>query len=518
MQTLHSFKASHRVLLLQWANQPRDHSDSAQNAAYGEIVEAYEATAIWARRVQAALFPRGVVAKRSSPTDQGQKFKPYTWTRIYPRADAPRQLAYTVGIDSDGEFCVKLDTVSTGGKMRQLYEAIHGGDHGASPIAAVLPFEEGMNLSLEGLTAWSLKAIESFDPGYDELARRIGLTSGALRLVDDAQRSTEAFRRWADVMAEGAQRRGAVLALPKHKVVFKETASSPLATQLGLDPRGVEWGVEINEPSRTGDYNALSAIGEDDCGGLYLLRQGWLRGRRSAPDIREDAFLAATGLEPAAVFATGKAEKRRWFIVANLDGPPEAIRRETARFADLCWLARSRSPGSVLDPSFDEGNLRDEQDLEDEAGGSEAGGWFTRSGSDAREPERYRLRHGEVWIALTERLAAAGIIYRKRRRHGFEIDLEIERPGASSLLIEIKAGGGASSLHAGIGQLYLYRKLIRRLEDAEPVLLMEGGVSPAVGHAVKALGVALHHYDFREGPTKPEINFSPEFLALCGVT
>ena len=120
-------------------------------------------------------------------------------------------------------------------------------------------------------------------------------------------------------------------------------------------------------------------------------------------------------------------------------------------------------------------------------------------------------------MALTERLAAAGIPYRKRRRLGFEIDLEIDRPGGSSLLIEIKAGGGASSLHTGIGQLYLYRKLIGRLANAEPVLLTEARVTPAVAAAIKALGVALHHYDIQESGEVPVITFDPEFLALCGL-
>lgn len=517
MQTQHGFKTSHPALLAHWANQPRDHSNAAQNAAYREIVEAYEATAAWARHVQAALFPQGTVFKRSSPTDQAQKFKPYTWTRIYPRTDAPKKLAYTVGIDSGGEFCVKLDTVSADREMRERYVAIRGGDHASSPISAVLPFQEGMNLSLEGLTAWAVKAVGSFEPGYGELARRIGVSPGPLRLVNDSQRLTAAFRRWADVMADGALRRGALLMLPKHKIVFQETAALPIATRLGLDPRGVEWGVEINEPSKAGDYNVLSAIGEDDSGGLYLLRQGWLRGRRSAPDIREEAFTAATGLQPAEVRATGGAEKRRWFLVAHLDSPPETIRRETARFADLCWLARSPTPVDTPPVHTVGAGFDEDGDVDNQIGRVESGGWFIRSGSEAREPERFRLRHGEVWIALTARLAAAGVTYRKRGQHGFEIDLEIDRPSAPPLLIEIKSGGGASTLHTGIGQLYLYRKLVRRLESAEPVLLMEGHVTAPVRKAVKALGVALHHYEFRETTDEPEITFSPDFLALCGV-
>ncbi|WP_312733835.1 hypothetical protein [Brevundimonas sp.] len=145
-------------------------------------------------------------------------------------------------------------------------------------------------------------------------------------------------------------------------------------------------------------------------------------------------------------------------------------------------------------------------------------GCFTRAPSDAREAERFRLRHGEVWLALTALLGASDVAYRKRREHGFEIDLEVDRPGSPSLLIEIKAGGGAAPLHAGVGQLHLYRKLIPQIEDSAPVLLIEGRVAPAVGSAVEALGIALHHYVFEIENEQPKITFSPKFLALCGIS
>lgn len=74
---------------------------------------------------------------------------------------------------------------------------------------------------------------------------------------------------------------------------------------------------------------------------MHLLRQGWLRGRRSAPDIREQEFAEKTGLAAIPVAATGKAAARRWFLVASLDDPPERIRRTTARFVGLCERTRT---------------------------------------------------------------------------------------------------------------------------------------------------------------------------------
>lgn len=505
------FHPDHFTLLQRWNAVPRDKTDPDQNAAYDRLVEAYEATAAWAYGVRDSLFPQGWVRKLSKPTDQAQKFKPYTWVRIYPRRDAPTALAYTVGIDSDGAFCVKIDTVNQHGPVRRRYEALHGGDHQTSPFAAVLSAEQGLRLAREDLVAWSVEAIGRFEPSYDTLARELGLLDTPIRLVIAPDASRAGFQRWVDTMMEGASHRGAVLALAEHRVFLRSTASGPrVAMKLGLDPRGAEWAVEINEPAVAGDFNVLSAIGGDETGGRFLLRQGWLRGRRDTPDVREDEFIARTGLAPTAVEATGRAAKRRWFIVANLDDPPEAIRRETARFVDLCWTARTPL-------SSDEEDGADEDDGAALAA-AETGGFFTVGPRAATDPRVVRLLQGEVWSALAETLSARGISYRKWiRKGGYAIDMEIDRVGDKPIILEIKSGTSASDLHTGIGQLYLYRQLFRRLGKHLPVLLLDGPVPAPVRRAVERLDVQLHHYT-REGEGDAQrIVFSPAFLALCGV-
>ena len=507
------FRSEHFALLQRWSAAPRDTSDPNQNVAYSRLVEAYEATAAWGYGLRDSLFARGWVRKLSKPTDQSQKFKPYTWARIYPRPGAPKALAYTVGVDAVGEFCVKIDTVEQRGHVRRRYEALHGGDQRLSPFAAVLPAERGLRLSREDLIAWSVDEISRFEPSYDTLARELGLLDAPMHLVTAPDVSRSAFQCWANAMTEGAVQRGAVLALPAHRVFLRQTANKPLvAMKLGLDPRGGEWGVEINEPAAAGDFNILSAVGEDATGGHFLLRQGWLRGRRPAPDIREAEFMARTGLTPATVEVTGRAVRRCWFIVANLDDPPEAIRRETARFVDLCWAARTPSPMDAADESE-----ADEGDGERLAA-AETGGFFTVGPREARDARTVRLLQGDVWSALAETLSAHGIRYRKWvRKGGYEIDMEIDRSAGEPIILEIKSGTSASDLHTGIGQLHLYRQLFKRLQQDLPVLLLDGSVPPPVQRAVDRLGIHLHHYQ-REGEGDAErITFSPAFLALCGV-
>lgn len=338
----HGIRPEHFALLAQLDGVARTSGDPAQDRAYDDLVEAYEATAAWARAVQQRLFPEGMVRKLSRPTDMAQKFKPYTWVRIYPRRTAPKALAYTVGIDAAGEFCVKLDTVQmTGTSVRDRYDELRHNDNHLSPFAAIIPANEGMAMSFEALVDWSIDAIGRFEPSYDALALDLGLIEPRMRLITDPAQSRAAFGRWAEVMAGGALGAG-VVQVPDHKVWMKAADAAPgIDARLGVDPSGSEWAVEINAPPQPGDHNRLSGIAEDSSGGLHLLRQGWLRGRRPAPDIREEEFARLTGLTPVPVAATGRAAARRWFLVASLDDPPKRIRRTTARFVQRCEAARN---------------------------------------------------------------------------------------------------------------------------------------------------------------------------------
>ena len=342
----HRFRAEHFALLAKLDGVARTIDDPAQDAAYATLVEAYEATADWARAVRQRLFPAGRIRKLSKPTNMAGNFKHYTWVRIYPRKTAPKALAYTVGIDAAGEFCVKLDTVQiNGSETRRRYDQLRGHDNHDSPFASIISAEEGLARSFEQLVDWSIDAIGDFEPGYDELALELGMIEPRMRLITDERRSREAFTYWAGTVANGKP--DTVTKVPGHNIwVRANDSQAGVDARLGVDPAGKEWAVEINAPPQPGDHNRLSAIAEDDSGGLHLLRQGWLRGRRLAPDIREPQFAQSTGLREVPVFAVGRAAARRWFLVASLDDPPERIRRTTARFVERCHVVRGGTVGN----------------------------------------------------------------------------------------------------------------------------------------------------------------------------
>lgn len=173
------FTSDHFKLLNLWKGQPRDDSNPEQNRAYDELKKAYALTEAWAHKVRELLFPLGQVEVRKRPTNQGNHFASYNWAKIYPSPDAPRELAYTVGIGAEEGFVVKIDTVGLddSNPTRHAYLNVRGMTYNGSPIVAVLSPHEGLEKSVGELAAWSVDAIKGFKLRYSDVADRLKLSS-----------------------------------------------------------------------------------------------------------------------------------------------------------------------------------------------------------------------------------------------------------------------------------------------------------------------------------------------------
>jgi len=171
------FTSDHFKLLNKWKGQKRDESNPEQNRAYEELKKAYEVTEAWANKLKAELFPVGRVEIRKRPTNQGNNFAGYNWAKIYPSSEAPKELAYTVGIDANDGFVVKIDTVGLDDSdaTRKAYLALRGTYDNTSPFIAKLPAADGMEKSLDQLVTWSVEAIRNFKLRYDEVVAKLSL-------------------------------------------------------------------------------------------------------------------------------------------------------------------------------------------------------------------------------------------------------------------------------------------------------------------------------------------------------
>jgi len=171
------FTSDHFKLLNRWKEQKRDDSNPEQNRAYEDLKKAYEVTEAWADKVKEALFPVGFVEIRKRPTTQGNHFAAYNWAKIYPSSEAPKELAYTVGIGADYGFVVKIDTVGLdeSNATRRAYLELRGAYDNTAPFVTKLPAVEGLEKSLDELAAWSVEAIRNFKLRYDEVVAKLGL-------------------------------------------------------------------------------------------------------------------------------------------------------------------------------------------------------------------------------------------------------------------------------------------------------------------------------------------------------
>ncbi|TAU81964.1 hypothetical protein ELH50_01255 [Rhizobium ruizarguesonis] len=506
----HGFTFQHFTLLDYWGGRARQKGLPENDQAYEILHDAYEATARWAQLLQEQYFPQGRRKILQRPTDQSNKFKPYTWARIYPTLNSPQQLAYTVGIDAVGEFCVKIDTVNAPSKLRAKYEAVRGPNYQDSAISAVISPDTGLAMSLEDLVDWSAQQISQFGMTYSEVAYKLELVSPALQLVTDQQRTKTCFEQWLACLVDGAEQLDSMWWQRDRNVFFRHALEGDrIEVELGLDPHGRNWAVQINEPRVAGSNNPTASIAVDQTGARFLLRQGRLQpNARRAVVVKGNEFVRMTGLRPVEI--DGTLGRREWFLVAALDEPAGAIRRKTADFVERCWavyIPEGAATGKPFPSSFGDQTSKEEK-----------GGSYVVPAKQAIDEKLVTRRHGDVWRALTSLLSTHGLnnYWKGRTDGGFEIDLEVIPPKRAPLLIEIKTGTATSDIYTGLGQLLLYRRLFPHLTDHHPVLLVPEGIRPQMRDAILACGVFPHTYQL-DASDADAVEFSADFLAICGV-
>jgi len=171
------FTSDHFKLLNRWKGQKRDESNPDQSRAYDELKKAYEVTEAWAEELKKKFFPEGRVDIRKRPTTQGNNFAAYNWAKIYPAPDSPKELAYTVGIEADENFVVKIDTVGIDENhpVRRAYLTLRGSYDNSSPIIAKLSATEGLEKSMPNLVEWSINAIRGFKLRYPEVVAKLNI-------------------------------------------------------------------------------------------------------------------------------------------------------------------------------------------------------------------------------------------------------------------------------------------------------------------------------------------------------
>jgi len=144
--------------------QAWDKNDPDKVADKVILKKAYDKTDYWMNQVAKKAFGVAQTRINRSVTNQAQKFESYNWGKIYPSLIEKEvgELAYTVGMQSDGIFRIKIDTV---GNCPGRQDYLNYRD--ANEISLSIPMEEGLSLGWNKLIERSADFIAKVMPHYN---------------------------------------------------------------------------------------------------------------------------------------------------------------------------------------------------------------------------------------------------------------------------------------------------------------------------------------------------------------
>lgn len=299
------FTSNHFKLLNRWKGQKRDESNPEQNRAYADLKNAYEVTEAWAQKVRGELFPVGRVDIRKRPTNQGNNFAGYNWAKIYPSPEAPRELAYTVGIDAEAGFVVKIDTVGLddSNATRRAYLGLRGAYDNTAPFVATLPAAEGLEKSLDQLVAWSIEAIRNFRLRYDEVVANLNLGQ-ALSDEDllnhfDGKPAFQTFRAsWS----------------PQDKALFCRLARA--VHSAGLDWWHMGKGIQLRFGRKNpGSERAVGVLGV--IRGTRTRKLSWARQVGDVPKLNREPLTQELVGQVEAALSAARSSLDEWLVLEN---------------------------------------------------------------------------------------------------------------------------------------------------------------------------------------------------------
>lgn len=345
-----------------------------------------------------------------------------------------------------------------------------------------------------------------------ELALAGRLPVRRLEMMPELSDVDAALGVWLEALRQGSRPdKGSRLWMNEEMVMLKASASDKRASafdvQLGVHSSGKPWSVEINAPGAPADPNGLVSVATDTEGRRFILRQGRLRPNPDSDgEVEGVKFRTLSGLEPVVVTGAVSKIARDWYVVADIDGSAEEIRRQTGEFVHACARARLLSKGLILP-----------QPAPPTLASDEKGGVFVKPAKDAT-PEKEILRlQGEVWFALRRIVEGAGFdLVKLRHEAGYEVD-GIILGGPSRILVEIKTGASAADIYEGVGQLVLYSRMLD-LSNHRRVLLLPGKPSATLVSAVEAEGLMIWTYKATKNGKAVDVEFSKAFLSECGLS
>lgn len=153
-----------------------DRAKPEVNKYYDILKLAYEKLHYLTEIVQKEVFTKGKFNLLKKPTNQANYFQGYIWSKIYPTSkdNEDKWLAFTIGLDSDFHFNIKIDTVGLADTDKKRIEYLKKrGDFYNSKIVN-RPKSDAFN-NWDDLIDYCISTIKNLESDYYDLKKATAL-------------------------------------------------------------------------------------------------------------------------------------------------------------------------------------------------------------------------------------------------------------------------------------------------------------------------------------------------------
>ncbi|MEZ7507264.1 hypothetical protein [Flavobacterium sp. Arc2] len=171
------FKEKEFVLLHETNGKLCNRSIPEFDKAYIALKEAYNKVEYWTKQVQQIILPHGLIKINKRPTNQVNNFDGYLWSKLYPTSKDLEEewLAFTLGLDKNFNYIVKIDTVGLKNGDKLDYYVNKRGDFHNSPLVKIIKYEDNKVQDWQGLIDFTVGSITDLMNDYNFIKKHFSI-------------------------------------------------------------------------------------------------------------------------------------------------------------------------------------------------------------------------------------------------------------------------------------------------------------------------------------------------------
>lgn len=171
------FKEKEFILLHETNGKLCNRSIPEFDKAYIALKEAYNKVEYWTKQVQQIILPHGLIKINKRPTNQANNFDGYLWSKLYPTSKDLEEewLAFTLGLDKNFNYIVKIDTVGLKNGDKLDYYINKRGDFHNSPLVKIIKYDDHKVQDWQGLIDFTVNSINDLMNDYNFIKKHFSI-------------------------------------------------------------------------------------------------------------------------------------------------------------------------------------------------------------------------------------------------------------------------------------------------------------------------------------------------------